>query len=162
MKCFFGLENFPSPLFCSGSAVLLRFFRSAGHAGRSDISPVGQVSLAAVLFRLCRSAPVLPVGRTRGAVGHFSGRAGFPRRCFVPALPFCSGSSGWQDTRGGRTFLRSGRFPSPLFCSSSAVLLRFFRSAGHAGRSKSGFEIRLRRAECFSERKTSFDYIFVY
>ena len=95
----------------------------------------GKLSVAAVLLRLCRSAPVLPVGRTRGAVGHFSGRAGFRRRCFVPALPFCSGSSGRQDTRGGRTFLRSGRFPSPLFCSSSAVLLRFFRSAGHAGRS---------------------------
>ena len=95
----------------------------------------GKLSVAAVLLQLCRSAPVLPVGRTRGAVGHFSGRAGFPRRCFVPALPFCSGSSGRQDTWGGRTFLRSGRFPSPLFCSGSAVLLRFFRSAGHAGRS---------------------------
>ena len=122
MKCFFGLENFPSPLFCSGSAVLLRFFRSAGHAGRSDISPVGQVSVAAVLFQLCRSAPVLPVGRTRGAVGHFSGRAGFPRRCFAPALPFCSGSSGRRDTRGGlnrasksdfgvRNVFRNGKLP---------------------------------------------------
>ncbi|MEJ8739562.1 hypothetical protein WKT12_04645 [Phocaeicola sp. HCN-6420] len=47
----------------------------------------GKLSVAAVLFRLCRSAPVLPVGGTRGAVGHFSGRAGFPRRRSAPVLP---------------------------------------------------------------------------
>ena len=46
--------------------------------------------------------------------------------------------------------------------SVSALRVGGTRGAVEIEGAKSGFEIGLRRVECFSERKTSFDYIFVY
>ena len=153
--CEIGLRQAerPSPPVCSVSVVLFRLFGSAEHSGRlksgceiglRNRASAGRASFASGLFRLRGSVSALRVGGTLGSAEH-SGR-----------------SESRVRNRGCEIGLRQAERPSPPVCSVSVVLFRLFRLAGHAGRSKSSCEIGLRRVECFSERKTSFDYIFVY
>ncbi len=149
---FSGLENFPSPPVCSVSVVLFRLFGSAEHAGRSESRlrnraskssceiklRLDRFSHASGLFRFRGSVSALRVGGTRGAVE-------------IEVV---------KSASAGRASYASGLF---RFRDSVPAL----RVGGTLGAveiegAKSGFEIGLRRVECFSERKTSFDYIFVY
>ncbi len=147
----------PSPPVCSVSVVLFWLFRSAEHSGRRNTrggrnrgceigvvksASAGRASFASGLFRFRGSVSALRVGGTRGAVEIELRNQAVKSSCEIKLrLDRFSHASDLFRFRGSVPALRVGR---------------------HAGRSKSSCEIKLRREECFSERKTSFDYIFVY